>query len=48
MPEEIQEVPLDIPEIPRDIESEMAPPEVESLIQREGAAAIRAESEVER
>ena len=42
MPEEIQEVPLDIPEIPPDIESEIAPPEIETI------AAVKAESEAER
>ncbi len=35
MPEEIQEVPLDIPEIPSDIESEIAPPEIETVLSRE-------------
>ena len=35
MPEEIQEVPLDIPEIPPDIESEIAPPEIETVLSRE-------------
>ena len=35
MPEEIQEVPLDIPEIPPDIESEIAPPEIETVSSRE-------------
>ena len=35
MPEEIQEVPLDIPEIPPDVESEIAPPEIETVLSRE-------------
>ena len=35
MPEEIQEVPVDIPEIPPDIESEIAPPDIETVLSRE-------------
>ncbi len=35
MPGEIQEAPLDIPGYPSDIESEIAPPEIETVLSRE-------------